>query len=469
MTTLAATRTRPGLLLTIVLTAQFMALLDVFIVNVAAPTIQGELHATGGELQLIIAGYTIAYAVLLITGARLGGRYGPGRLFLVGLAVFTAASLACGLAGGIGTLVAARFVQGTGAALMLPQVLSLIQRTFTGRSRVRALTGFAAVLATGAAAGQIAGGVLVSADLFGWSWRSVFLVNVPIGVALLVLAARGLPLERPNSAERARGLDPAGLLTLTAAVTLTTVPLVLGQENDWPAWCWLSFAAAAALLAVLLRHESRLAAGGGEPLIAPRVLTSPGMPLATLRIFLSMTINGGNLFVLSLHVQAPEAIGGLGYGALRAGLVFLPTALAFGAVSLLWRRVPAHRQPVLPAAGLLLSCATALAGGLLLRDGGDIDVPTLTVLALGGAGLALAYSPTLTAALARVRPEDAADASGITMMTTQLGMLTGVAAVGTLYLDRLDLWPPMVALAAVAATAAAAGAVARGVGRVKRR
>ena len=465
----APARGRPALLLTIVLLAQFMSLLDVFIVNVAGPTLQAELNASGSELQLIIAGYTIAYAVLLVTGARLGGRHGPGRLFLTGLALFTASSLACGLAGSTATLVAARLAQGTGAALMLPQVLSLIQLTFAGQARIRALTGYAAVVATGAAAGQLAGGLLVSADLFGWGWRAVFLVNVPIGVTLLFLVPRGLPLSRPAPTSRARGLDPAGLLVLTTAVTLITVPLVLGQERDWPLWCWLSFAAGAALAALLAHHSTRLAARGGEPLIAPRVLTSPGMPLAVLRIFLTMAINGGNLFVLSLHVQAPEAAGGLGYGALRAGLVFLPASLAFGAVSLLWRRVPAHRQPALPATGLLLSAACLLTCGLLLRDGADIGVATMAVFALTGVALALAYGPTLTGALALVRPEDAADASGVTMMTTQLGMLTGIAAIGTLYLDRGDPWPAMLALALVATAAAAAGAVARPATRVKRR
>ncbi|WP_347877278.1 MFS transporter [Streptomyces sp. 8K308] len=209
-TTAAAARGCPALLLTIVLLAQFMSLLDVFIVNVAGPTLQAELGASGGELQLIIAGYTIAYAGLLITGARLGGRHGPGRLFHTGLALFTASSLACGLAGDTVTLVAARFAQGTGAALMLPQVLSLIQLTFAGQARIRALTGYAAVVVTGATAGQLAGGLLVSADLFGWGWRSVFLVNVPIGVALLFLVPRGLPLSRPASTARTRGLDPAG-------------------------------------------------------------------------------------------------------------------------------------------------------------------------------------------------------------------------------------------------------------------
>ncbi|MGW4274432.1 MFS transporter, partial [Streptomyces seoulensis] len=182
-------------MLATVLAAQFMALLDVFIVNVAAPTIGADLHASGADLQLVIAGYAITYSVLLITGARLGGRFGPGRVHLAGLALFTAASLACGLAPGITELIVFRLVQGAGAALMIPQVLSLIQRAFTGEARVRALGAYSAVLAVGAAAGQIMGGALVAADLFGTGWRPVFLVNVPVGAVLLAVGRRVLPRE----------------------------------------------------------------------------------------------------------------------------------------------------------------------------------------------------------------------------------------------------------------------------------
>ncbi|TGB07249.1 MFS transporter, partial [Streptomyces sp. MZ04] len=182
-------------MLWVVIAAQFMALLDVFIVNVAAPTIRDELGASGAGLQLVIAGYTITYAVLLITGARLGDRVGHRRMYLVGLAVFTVASLACGLSQGTGELIAFRLLQGTGSALLIPQVLSLIQRNFTGEARTRALGAYSATLAIGAAAGQVLGGILVSADLFGTGWRPVFLVNVPVGAVLLVVAGRVLPRD----------------------------------------------------------------------------------------------------------------------------------------------------------------------------------------------------------------------------------------------------------------------------------
>ncbi|MFE6483910.1 MFS transporter [Streptomyces sp. NPDC057757] len=427
------TDNRPGRLLAVVLAAQFMALLDVFIVNVAVPTIGSELHASGAALQLVVAGYTIAYAVLLITGARLGDRLGHRRVYLAGLALFTAASLACGLAQGTGELIAFRLVQGAGSAVMIPQVLSLIQRNFAGEARARALGAYAAVLATGAAAGQVLGGVLVSADLFGTGWRPVFLVNVPVGLVLLAVGRRVLPADDVRALERSRGLDLPGLVLLAAAVSLFTVPLVLGQEEDWPLWSWLSLGAAAVCFALFCLYESRLARRGGAPLIAPGVLRHPGVGLAVFRLLAVMAVNVGFLFTLTLHIQ-----GGLGYSALRAGLTFAPTAVVFGLVGLTWRNWPASWQRVLIPAGFALAAASVIGVGQVLKDGGD-GGPLLYVAFAGvGVGLALGFSPTLTKALATVRAEDAADASGLLATVTQIGQLMGVAAFGTLFLNRLE-------------------------------
>ncbi|MFH8986875.1 MFS transporter [Streptomyces sp. NPDC017940] len=422
-----------GRLLAAVLTAQFMALLDVFIVNVAAPSIRTDLHASGAGLQLVIAGYTITYAVLLITGARVGERIGHRRVYLAGLALFTAASLACGLSQSTGQLIVFRLVQGAGSAVMIPQVLSLIQRNFTGEARMKALGAYSAVLATGAAAGQVVGGVLVSADLFGTGWRPVFLVNVPVGVVLLVLAARVLPRDDHGAPGRARALDVPGLLLLGAAVSALTVPLVLGEQEGWPLWTWLSFGAAAVVFAAFCGYEGRLARRGGAPLISPRVLRVPGMGLAVFRLATVMAVNAGFLFVLSLHVQ-----GGLGYSALRAGLTFAPMAMVFGVVGLTWRAWPAALQRALIPGGFALAAVSALAVGLLLRDGDDGGPLLYAAFAVGGVGLALGFSPTLTRALATVGQQDAADASGLLATVTQLGQLTGVAAFGAIYLAGLE-------------------------------
>ncbi|MFI9718316.1 MFS transporter [Streptomyces sp. NPDC052396] len=420
---------RPAWLLAIVLTGQFMALLDVFIVNVAAPTMRTELHASGAGMQLIVAGYTIAYAVLLITGARLGARHGHRRMFLLGVALFTLASLSCGLAADTGQLIAFRFVQGAGSAMMLPQVLSLIQRTYTGSSRTRALGAYSAVLASGAAAGMIVGGVLVSADLYGLSWRPVFLVNVPIGVLLLVLGLRLMPHDEREAGEGSRGLDLPGLLLLAAAVTLFTVPMVLGQDQNWPVWCWVSFALSAVLAVVFGVYESRLARRGGAPLISPVVLRAPGVPRAVTRIGLSMAVNGAFLLVLSLHLQSA-----LGFSAQQTGLAFVPMAALFGVIGLNWQRLPARWHGALAPVGLVLAAAGYLGLGLLLRGGGDGGAALYVLTAACGAGVSMAFSPTLTRALATVAPEHAADASGLLATTSQIGMLTGIAVFGAVYL-----------------------------------
>jgi MFS family permease len=221
------------LMLVVLLAGQFMALLDVTVVNVAMPTIGRTLHASGAELQLVVAGYTVSYAMMLITGARLGHLYGRRRVFLAGVAVFTLASLTCGIAPGIGVLVGARFVQGAGAAAMMPQIMSVIQVRFDGAARARALSAYTAVLSSGFVAGQVLGGVLVTANLFGQTWRPVFLVNVASvlrsggsgGVALqagLVITCGALALGFSPLVTHAlvrvplrHAADASGLLTTT--------------------------------------------------------------------------------------------------------------------------------------------------------------------------------------------------------------------------------------------------------------
>ena len=183
------------------------ALLDVTIVNVAMPTIGRTLHASGAELQLVVSGYTVSYAMLLITGARLGDLRGRRRMFLAGIALFTVSSAVCGVAPNTVVLIAARFLQGAGAAATMPQIMSVIQARFVGPDRARALSAYSAVLASGFVAGQVVGGLLVNANLFGSQWRPVFLVNVPIGLAVLCLAPRFVPRDAPAGARR---LDLAG-------------------------------------------------------------------------------------------------------------------------------------------------------------------------------------------------------------------------------------------------------------------
>jgi MFS family permease len=424
---------RPGLVLAVVLIGQFMAVLDASIVNVAAPSIHASLRASGAGLQLIVAGYTIAYAVLLVTGARLGDILGHRRMFLAGLILFTLASLGCGLAASAGFLVGLRFVQGAGAALMIPQVLSLIQRTHTGPARARAMSSYSAVLAGGAVVGQLAGGLLISANLVGSGWRPVFLVNVPIGVILLAAGARALPHGR---GEPGRTVDLPGLALLTPAVLAFVLPLVLGQPEHWPAWGWILMAASVPLVAAFARIERRVAAAGGTPLIPGRVLEVPGIPVAIAGLFTVLTVFSGFFFTLALHLQD-----GLGYSPLRAGLTFAPTAAAFALVSLNWRRLPARFHGALIIGGFVALGVAMTAMAAVLRAGGSGGAGLYLIGALSGAGMAAAFSPLMTRVLLRVPVALAADATGVVVTVNQLGLLVGVAAFGTLYLNLAGRLP----------------------------
>ena len=424
---------RPAAILAVVLVGQFMAVLDASVVNVAAPSIHAGLHASGAGLQLVIAGYTITYAVGLVSGARLGDLFGHRRIFLTGLAVFTLASLGCGLAGSTAQLIGLRLVQGIGAAMMIPQVLSLIQRTYTGPRRAKAMSAYSAVLALGVVAGQIAGGLLISADLFESTWRPVFLVNVPIGIVLILAGSRLLPAGRGDAG---RGLDVPGLVLLTPAVLAVVIPLVLGQPEHWPTWGWLCLAGSVALFAGFAAAERRLEARGGSALVPARVLSLGGMRSGIVALFTVMTVFGGMFFVLALHLQ-----GGLGESPLRAGLTFAPSAASFAAVSLNWQRLPDWIRPWLPIAGFTGIAVSLAILAELLRGGGTGGSWLYLTLALIGLSMAGAFSPLMTSVLMRVPVADAADATGVVVTVNQLGLVTGVASFGALYLNLVGPLP----------------------------
>ena len=414
-------RTR-WLMLVVLLAGQFMALLDVTIVNVAMPTIGRSMHASGAELQLVVAGYTVSYAMLLITGARLGDLAGRRRMFLVGTGLFTAASLTCGLAPDIGVLIGARFAQGAGAAAMMPQIVSVIQVRFTGAARARALSAYTAVLSSGFVAGQVIGGVLVTANLFGAAWRPVFLVNVPIGIAVLALVPRLVPYD---AGSRSRKLDLVGLAIAVPAVFLIVLPLMLGHQEGWPAWVFACIGCGLALVGVFVIAERRVA----DPLLNLSVLRAPGFVAGLAAISVLMITYGGFLFSFALHLQA-----GLADSALRAGLTFAPCAAAFGVSGYFWRRLPASAHHLLPPLGSFLAIAGYAAIALDLRGGGTGGAVVQVLLIGTGAALALAFSPLVTHALVRVPLHQAADASGLLTTALQLGQAIGVATFGSLFL-----------------------------------
>ena len=245
------------------LTGTFMVVLDFFIVNVALPSMQHDLHAGTGAIEWVVAGFALTSAVFLITAARLGDRIGRRRTFSIGLGVFTLASAACGAAGNPTVLVAARLAQGIGAALVMPNVLSIINVTYSGADLPRALGIYGLVMGLAAACGQLIGGGLIQADVAGSGWRACFLINVPVGVAALATAPRFVSESR---SERRTPLDLLGTMLLTAGLTAVVLPLVEGRQHGWPAWTWISFGVAPLLLLGFVAHQRRLAGrGGGAP------------------------------------------------------------------------------------------------------------------------------------------------------------------------------------------------------------
>jgi MFS family permease len=439
-----------------------MALLDTTIVNVAVPTIRAELGASGAALQLVIGGYAIAYSMLLITGARLGDIHGRRRVYLAGVAIFAVSSLVCGLAPNIGVLIAARLVQGAAAAMTVPQVMSIIQLRFTGQARAVAFSAYSAVMSVGMVLGLVVGGVLVNADLFGTSWRPIFMVNVPIAVVILALLPRLLPADAPAGSRR---LDVSGLAVSLPAVSLVVAPLVLGREYGWPAWTFAAMAAGVGLLVVLVGMEQRIRARGGDPLIDVAVLRRPGLALGITTQALLMAAFAGFLFTFSLHLQA-----GLGDTALRTGMTLAPMAVVFGAVGFSWARLPAAVQHLLPAVALALCTVGYLGLVVGLRNGSQTGPALWVALSSIGAGLGLGIGTLVTHSVRFVPPAQVGDASGLLMSALQLAGVVGVAAIGGVFLahdepgavgwTRAISTTAMSTTAWVLAAAAAAGVVA---------
>ena len=415
-----------GPLLTVLLIAPFLAQVDATIANVATPTIRQSLGASGAELELVIGGYIVAFAVLLITGARLGQTHGYKRLFLLGLGLFGVASLLGGLAPNASVLIGMRVLQGVAAALMFPQALTGIQLNFQGAQRTRAIGLYAIALSTGAVCGQVLGGVLISADIAGTGWRPILLINVPICLIAIATAARHLPADaRPTGKAR---VDLLGVATLSATLLLLVPPLVLGREQGWPQWTWICLAASIPVFVLFLATQRFVAAAGRDPLVNVEVLARRPITLGLLALLLATGTYYALLFTLAQYVQT-----GLGRSALVSGLLLVPWVAAFGLAGQLIRRLP--RQRLLPVVGYVLLAAAYLALAGVLSAGKPNDLVLLALLALGGLGLGVSFV-TLIGHLTNATPDEyAPDISGVSTTTLQIGGTLGVAAVGSLYLS----------------------------------
>ena len=413
-----ATRRRTAL--AVLLTGQVMASIDASIVSVAAPTIRTGLAASDADIQLIVSGYLLTTGVLFVTCARIGDLVGHRRAFLVGVVWFTAASLLCGLAVNPLMLITARIGQAVGAALLMPQVFSMIHREWEGAQRRRAIGLYGMVLALGVALGQVIGGVVVTTDLFGLGWRPVFLINVPLGALVVVLGLRRLPRSGRDPAGR---LDPTGVALLTVAMASITLPLIFGADHDWPLWSAVMIIAGGGLLALFVRHEAR----ARHPVLDLAALRPPEVRWGMVSCCVVMGCYTVFLLILTVHLQSQ-----LDYTPLEAGLTFVPYTLGFGALSLTWNSFPGWLQRTLPIAGPVVFAVGLLLVVVLHRDHWN-PVASAGLLFLAGVGHAASYSPLIARITSRVGPRLGSAVSALNSTGPVLAEVTAVAGLGTVY------------------------------------
>lgn len=407
-----------------ILSGAFMVVLDFFVVIVALPSMQRELGATPAMLGLVVAGYAAAMAAGLVAAGRLGDIFGRKRLLLAGLALFTAASLGCGLAQSALELVALRVLQGLAGALIQPQVLALLGGSFSRGKRSRVFAWYAMAMGVAGMTAQMIGGLVIEADTGGLGWRGCFLVNLPIGLAGMLLAALTVK-ETPRRHDLSIDLPGAGLVGATLAPLV--LALTFGRESGWPAWAVVSLLGAAACAAGFVVRERHRHRAGGRAMIPLPLLQAPGFGAGVLAVFVFYGGVASFYFVLGLHLQQ-----GLGLGPLQSGLMFAVLGSAFFVASLLGARVPPPwRNPCMLAG----ACVMAL-GHLwqLAVDQNTLALPWIVPgLLLQGVGIGMVMAPLVAAALATAPAAEAGVASGVLATVQQVGNALGVAAISAVF------------------------------------
>lgn len=411
-----------------VLLGAALPLIDFFIVNVALPTIEKDLNAGAALLELVVAGYGLSYAVLLVLGGRLGDMFGRRRLFIAGMAAFGLTSLACGLAPDAWALVGARVAQGASAALMLPQVLATIHASTTGQRHAKALSMYGATAGLAMVAGQILGGVLVAADIAGSGWRAIFLVNVPIALVGVLLAFRTVPETRSQAPAP---VDIPGTVLLAAALSALLAPLTEGRAAGWPLWTWVSLVAFPFLAVALYRVERRADRQGRTPLVPPSLFELVSLRRGLLLIMPFAIGFGGFMFVFAVALQE-----GLRMSAVSAGVALVPLAVTFFAASLLGPRlIQRFGSRVVPAGAVIQGLGVALMAYVVWADWPSVG--TLALLpgsALAGFGQGLQLPVIFRIVLSDVPPERAGVGSGVMVTAQQSALALGVATLGSLFL-----------------------------------
>ena len=416
--------------LSVLLLAGFVTIFDLFVVNVAIPAMQSGLGASFAQIGFIVAGYELAFGVLLISGGRLGDLFGRRRLFVIGMAGFTLASALCGLAPSANVLIGARVLQGLAAALLFPQVYASIRVSFDGNDSRRAFGLLGMTLGLAAIAGQVLGGWLVYADLFGLGWRSIFLINVPIGL-FAIAVARYIPESR---APQRAALDWTGVALVSGGLALLLVPLIEGPAHGWPAWSLMSLGMSAVLLVLFHRQQEQRRAAGGLPLVDMRLLAQRRFALGALLVLLVYSTSSSFFLCFALLVQT-----GLGLDPFVAGSIFAPCSVGFVLASLAAPKLVARWGTRAIVGGAVVYTVSI---GLLIAQvwlAGAALVPTrlIPVLIVVGAGQGFIMTPLLNLVLGYVDEAQAGMASGVISTLQQVGAALGVAVVGLLFSGAL--------------------------------
>ena len=414
----------------VLLTGGFVTIFDMFAVNVAIPSIQSDLGADFSEIGFVIAGYELAFGVALITGGRLGDMYGRRRLYAIGMIGFAVTSALCGLAPTSLMLIIARLLQGIAAALLFPQVYALVRVNFDEHDRRRAFGLLGMTLGLAAIAGQILGGLMVEADIFGLGWRLIFLVNVPIGI-VTVLLCRSIP---ESQAPDAPHLDWTGCILAGSGLLLLLAPLLKGPTAGWPMWTYGSLVAAAILLATFVRFEQRLAGKGGFPVVDMALFKDRDFAIGSFVVLAIYSTATSFFLCIALLLQT-----GLGLSPFVAGSIFAPASVAFVIASLVAPKLIARFGNSAIAAGALLYAAgIGILIGQVGINGGSIDplslIPALFVF---GFGQALCMTPLLNLVLGFVPARQAGVAAGIISTMQQVGGAIGVSIVGIFFVHLL--------------------------------
>jgi EmrB/QacA subfamily drug resistance transporter len=416
-----------GLAMGVLIFASFMDLLDATIVNVALPSIRTDLDASGAQLEWVVGGYLLAFAVLMITGGRLGDIVGRRRMFVTGVVGFTVGSALACVAPTIGVLLVARVVQGGFAAMMVPQVLSSVQALYAPRERAAMFGVIGAVSGMSAVVGPLLGGWLVSSDAFGIGWRSIFLINLPVGLVLVVLALRWVPDTRSEQPPR---LDPVGLVLATAGLLGVVYALVEGRSADWAAWVWGVGAAGVAVLAAFVVQQVRRERRTGSALLPMRLFSDRGFSAGLVTQGAFQGSLAGFALVLTVYAQT-----GLGWSAIHAGLTLLPFSLgAFVGTAVSVPLGTRLGKVVMVTGAGLQSAATVWVLATVRARGDALTTWSLVpALAVAGVGLGLLVVPLVDVALATIPVGEAGAASGAYGTVQQVGAALGVAVIGTVF------------------------------------